>query len=97
MFPNLKIILTLPNEKKLYEFAGDKIKFVENGGKFSKRILNAASHEIACYMQFLLFQQSFEKTRTADTKKDRFVRERVELHKDCNTPEFSYFLKSQIG
>ena len=45
------------------EFADDKFKYHENGGKFFKRVENAVGKgEIARYEQFLLFSQSFEKT-----------------------------------
>ena len=33
--------------------------------------------EIACYKQFLLFPQCFQKTYSADTKKPGLVQERV--------------------
>ena len=40
----------------------------ENGRKFSKWVENiVGKREIACYEQFLLFPQSFQKTRTRDT------------------------------
>ena len=41
--------------------------FDENGSKFSKRVENTVGKgEIACYEQFLLFWQCFQKTYTAD-------------------------------
>ena len=56
------------------ESAGDCFKFDENGGKFSKRIENTVGKgEIAHHEQFLLFQQCFQKTSTADTKKPGLV------------------------
>ena len=50
------------------EFADDNIKFYENGRKFSEMVENSVGKgEIACYEQFLLFPQCFQKTFTADT------------------------------
>ena len=58
------------------EFADDKFKFDENGGKFSEGDANTMGKvEIACYEQFLLFPQCFQKTCTA--KKAGLVWERV--------------------
>ena len=56
----------LPNNKfytsKLKEFADHNFKFDENGRKLSKRIENTVGKkEIACYEQFLLFPQCFQK------------------------------------
>ena len=63
-FPNAKF-QTLPNWKQLQT---DNFKFGENGRKFSIRVENTVGKgEIACYEQFLLFQQCFQKTCTADT------------------------------
>ena len=51
----------LPDDKildssKLKEFAGDNLKFNENGRKFSKWVENTVGKgEIARYEQFLLF------------------------------------------
>ena len=48
-------------------FAEDNFIFDENGGKFSKLLENhVGKGEIACYVQFLLFSQCFQKTYTAD-------------------------------
>ena len=53
---------------KFKEFADDNFKFDEYGRKFSKRVENTVGKgEIACYEQFILFPQSFQKTITADT------------------------------
>ena len=47
---------------KLKEFADDNFKFDENGRKLSKRVENTVGKgEIACYEQFLLFPQCFQK------------------------------------
>ena len=63
-FPNDKIL----DPSKLKEIADDKLKFDENGGKFSKLVENTAGKgEIARYEQFLPFPQCFQKTCTADT------------------------------
>ena len=62
-----------PNEKfwtpsRLKEFADDNFRFDENGIKFFNRLENTVRKgEIACYEQFLLFSQCFQKTCTADT------------------------------
>ena len=49
------------------EFADDNFKVNESAEKFSKRIENTVGkEEIACYEQFLLFPQHFQKTYTAD-------------------------------
>ena len=56
------------DSSKLKEFSVDKFKFNENGRKFSKQKENTVGKgDIASYEQFLLFQQCFQKTRTADT------------------------------
>ena len=53
-------------------------KLDKNGRKFSKWTENTAGKgEIARYEQFLLFQQCFQKTFTADTYKPGLVWERV--------------------
>ena len=65
--------LTLPKRQildtsKLKEFTDDNFKFDENGEKFSKRVENTVGKgEIACYEQFLLLPQCFQKTGSADT------------------------------
>ena len=59
---------------KLKEFADDNTEFDEIGRKFSKRVENTVGKgEIACYKQFLLFAQCFQKTCTADRYKTRLV------------------------
>ena len=57
-FQNDKIL----DSSKLKEFADDNFKFNENGRKFSKLVENTA-----CYEQFLLSPQCFQKTCIADT------------------------------
>ena len=47
---------------KLEEFADDNFKFDGNGTKLSKWVENTVGKaEIACYKQFLLFPQCFQK------------------------------------
>ena len=59
--------IPLPDNKisdwsKLKEFADDNFKFDESGRKLSKRVENTVGKgEIACYEQFLLFPQCFQK------------------------------------
>ena len=56
------------DSSKPKELVDDNFKFVKNGRKLSKRIENTVGKgEIACYEQFLLFPQCFQKTCTADT------------------------------
>ena len=63
-FPERQIL----DFSKLKDSADDKIKFDENGRKFSKWVENIVGKgEIARYEQFLLFPQCFQKTDTADT------------------------------
>ena len=60
------------DSSKQKEFADNNFKFGENGGKLSKRVENTVvKGEIARYEQFLLLQQCFQKTCTADTLKNR--------------------------
>ena len=62
-FPKRQIFVP----SKLKEFADDNFKVDENSRKFSKRVENTVGKgEIACYEQFLLFPQCFQKTCTAD-------------------------------
>ena len=62
------------------EFADDNFRLDENGRKFSKWVENTGRKGgIACYEQFLLFPQCFQKTCTADTYKPGLVLERVNL------------------
>ena len=50
------------DSSKLKEFADDNFKFDENGRKLSKWVENTVGKgEIACYEQFLLFPQCFQK------------------------------------
>ena len=55
------------DSSKEQEFADNNFKFDENGRKFFERVKNnGGKGEIACYEQFLLFPQCFQKTFTAD-------------------------------
>ena len=66
------------DSSKLKELADHNFKFDENDRKFSKQEENTVGkEEIACYKQFLLFSQCFQKTCAEDTKKPGLVRERV--------------------
>ena len=50
------------DSSKLKEFADDNFKFHENERKLSKQVENTVGKgEIACYEQFLLFPQCFQK------------------------------------
>ena len=64
---SLSQIRHILDSSKLKEFADDNFKFHENGRKFSKWVENTEGKgEIACYEQFLLFPQCFQKTCNAD-------------------------------
>ena len=66
------------DSSNLKELADDNFKFDENGKKFFKWVENnVGKEEIACYEQFLLFPQCFQKTCTVDTWKPGLVWERV--------------------
>ena len=55
----------------------DNLKFDENDIEFSKSLENTVGkEEIARYEQFLLFPQCFQKTCTADTRKQGLIWER---------------------
>ena len=63
---------------KLKEFADDYFKFDENGRKLSKRVENTVG-EIACYEQFLLFPQGFQKSCFPGASKGVIVWEWVKV------------------
>ena len=51
------------DSSKLKEFADNNFKFDENGRKLSKWVEKTVEkREIACYEQFLLFPQCFQKS-----------------------------------
>ena len=63
-FPKRLII----DPSKFKVFADDNFKFNENCRKSLKRVENTVGKgEIACYEQFLLFPQCFQKTWSLDT------------------------------
>ena len=62
-FPKQQIL----DSSKLKEYADDNFKLDDNDRKFSKRVGNTVEkREIACYKQFFLFPQCFQKNSTAD-------------------------------
>ena len=62
------------------EFAGDNFKFDKNGRKLSKWVENTVGKaEIACYKQFLLFLQCFQKACFPEASKGVIVWERVKF------------------
>ena len=66
------------NSAKFKDIADDNCKFAENARQLLKRVENTSGkEEIARYEQFLLFQQCFQKTCSADTQKPGLVWERV--------------------
>ena len=82
----------LPDDKildwsKLKQSADDNFGFDENTRKFSKRVENnVGKREIACYEQFLLFTQCFQKACFPGASKGAIVWEWV---KD-NMPDSPY-------
>ena len=65
---------------KVKEFADDNFKFEENGSKISKWVENIAGKgEIACYKQFLLFSQCFQKACFPGVSKGVIVLEWVNI------------------
>ena len=66
------------DSSKLKEFADDNFKFDENERKLSKQIENTVEKgEIACYKQFLLFPQCFQKACFPEASKGVIVWEWV--------------------
>ena len=62
------------------DFADDNFKFDENGRKLSKPVENTVEKtEIACYKQFLLFPQCFQKACLPGASKGVIVWEWVNL------------------
>ena len=62
------------------EFADDNFKFDGNGRKLSKQVENTVGKgEIACYEQFLLFPQCFQKTCFPEASKGVIVWEWVKF------------------
>ena len=74
---------------QLKEFADDNFKFDENGRKLSKRVENTVGKgEIACYEQFLLFPQCFQKACFPGAWKGIIVWEWVKCLSPYRTTEF---------
>ena len=66
------------DRSKLKQSADDNFKFDENSRKFSKRVENTVGkEEIACYKQFLLFPQCFQKACFPEVSKGVIVWEWV--------------------
>ena len=62
----------------LFQTADDSFKFDENGRKFSRQgRKRCGKGDVARYEQFLLFPLSFQKTCTADRRKQGLIVERV--------------------
>ena len=74
--------------------ADDNFKFDENGRKLSKRVENTVGKgEIACYKQFLLFPQCFQKACFPGASKGVIVWEWVNLFISIK----SYFFFSALS
>ena len=70
------------DSSKLNDFADDNFKFDENGRKLPKWVENTVGKgEIACYKQFLLFPQCFQKACFPGASKGVIVWEWVKEHK----------------
>ena len=71
--PKLQIV----HSSKLIDFADDNFIFIENSRKFIQRVENIVGKgEIACYRQFLLFPQCFQRLKL-QTSKPGLVWERI--------------------
>ena len=65
-FPKRQIL----DYSELKEFADDNFTFDENGGEIYERVENTVEKGyIACYKQFLVVLQCFQKTCTVDRLK----------------------------
>ena len=79
----MHICLTLSQTTNFTPFQIERVtdnnsKFDENGEKFSKRVENTVGKgEIACYKQFLLFPQCFQKAGFPEASKGVIVWEWV--------------------
>ena len=77
---------------KLKEFADNNFRFDENGRKLSIQVENTAGKgEIACYKQFLLFPQCFQKACFTGASKGVIVWEWVNPF-----PSKPWFLRSAV-
>ena len=94
----LILINSLPDDKildrsKLKQSADDNSKFHEKRRKLSKRVENTVGKgEIACYVQFLLFPQCFQKACFPGASKGVIVWEWVKEN-SCVT---MYYNRSKI-
>ena len=62
------------DSSKVKWFSDDNFKLDENGKKLSKQVENTVGKgEIACYKQFLLFPQCFQKARFPGASKGVLV------------------------
>ena len=85
----------ISDSSKLKEFADDNFKFDKNGSKLSKRVENTVGKgEIACYEQFLLFPQCFQKARFPGASKGVIV---WEWDKDMITRENIVWISTLSG
>ena len=72
---------------RIEDFADDNFKFEEKGRKLSKPVENTVGKgEIACYEQFLLFPQSFQKACFPGLSKGVTVWEWVK-----DSPHYEFF------
>ena len=92
----------LPDDKildssKLKEFADNNFKFVKNGRKLSKQVENTVGKgEIACYEQFLLFPQCFQKACFLGASKGVIVWEWVKTMSVLKLRIFNYLPNEKI-
>ena len=82
------MLLPLPDKildwSKLKQSADDDFEFDVNSRKFSKLVENTVGKgEIACYEQFLLFPQCFQKARFPGASKGVIVWEWVNKFSIC--------------
>ena len=79
------------DSSKLKEFAEDNFKFDQNGRKLYKQVESTVGKgEIACYKQFLLFPQCFQKACFLEASKGVIVWEWVNdlAMKTSGNPKF---------
>ena len=77
------------DSSKLKEFADNNFKFEENGRKLSKLVENTVGKgEIACYEQFLLFPQCFQRACFPGASKGVIVWECVKIPKQHSSDSF---------
>ena len=82
------------DSSKLKELADDNFRFDENGRKLSKRVENTVGKgEIACYEQFLLFPQCFQKACFPGVSKGVIVWKWVKKLSVTKSPKFCSLIK----